>query len=71
MEDQCQTYQLLITVISYTIPITYGTFALWGRANLPVGLFYDKLCYPTFVVRILIDINVYPTTNHMKPLDFK
>ena len=29
------------------------------------------MCNPTFVVKILVDINAYPTTNHMEPVDFK
>ena len=50
---------------------TYGTIALWGGPHSSGGPFYGKMCYPTFVERFLIYINIYPTTNHMEPLDFK
>ena len=62
---------MLIIVIICTISNALGTIAFWGGAESSGLPFYDKMCYPTFVVRILLDNNIYPKTNHIGPLDFK
>ena len=50
---------------------TCGTIAVWGGAKSSGRPFYGKMCYPTFVVWSLMDNIIYPTSNHMEPLDFK
>ena len=62
---------MLIIVIIYTISIALVTIAFWGGTESSGLPFYDKMYYPTFVVRILLDNIIYPKSNHIGPLDFK